>query len=87
MKDEHKEIIYFLYLRLCSPQRVAAMRGQTDRNIRKVRDVALRKLRKKVYFALSKQVERGYPYLTLQEREFLEAYQAKEGAEQHEEHF
>ena len=86
MKDDHKEILYFLYLRLFSPQRVAAMRGQTDRNIRKVRDVALRKLRKKVYFALSKQVERGYPYLTLQEREFLEAYQAKEGAEQHEEH-
>ena len=46
-KEEHREILFFLYLRLFLPQRVAAIRGQTDRNIRKVRDVAVRKLRKK----------------------------------------
>lgn len=83
MKDEHKEILYFLYLRLFSPQRVAALRGQTDRNIRKVRDVALRKLRKRVCAALSWRVENGYPCLTLQEREFLEKY----GEEDYEESF
>ena len=78
-KEEHKELIFFLYLRLFSPQRVAAIRGQTDRNIRKVRDVAIRKLRKKVYQALKKQAERDCSYLTKQEREFLSAYEAKEG--------
>lgn len=82
MKEEHKEIIYFLYLRLFSPQRIAALRGQTDRNIRKVRDTALRKLRKRVYQSLSWQAEHDYPYLTLQEQEFLEKYEA----EHHEEH-
>ena len=56
-KEEHRELLFFLYLRLFSPQRVAAIRGQTDRNIRKVRDVAVRKLRKKVYKALKEQAE------------------------------
>ena len=41
MKDEHKELLYFLGLKLLSPQEVAVLRDQTDRNIRKVRDVAI----------------------------------------------
>ena len=48
LKEEHKEIFYFLFLRQFSPQYVALMRGQTDRNIRKVRDTVLRKIRKKL---------------------------------------
>ena len=36
MKEDHKEIFFFLYLRQYSPQQLAALRGQTDRNIRKV---------------------------------------------------
>ena len=46
MKEEHKEIFFFLYLRQYSPRRLAAIRGQTDRNVRKVRDVILRKVRR-----------------------------------------
>ena len=80
MKDEHKEILYFLYLRQFTPQHVAEMRGQTDRNIRKVRNVALRKLRKKVYRALSDLAEKGSSHLTGQEREFMKNYEAKRGA-------
>lgn len=80
MKEDHKELLYFLYLRLLSPQRVAVLRGQTDRNVRKVRDVALRKLRKKVYLALAAQAERCRRSFTKQEREFLEAYGSKKGA-------
>ena len=76
MKEDHKELLFFLYLRLFSPQHVAALRGQTDRNVRKVRDVAIRKLRKKVYAALK---ARDSTYLTKQEREFLAEYEAKEG--------
>ena len=74
LKEEHRELLFFLYLRLYSPQRLATMRDQTDRNIRKVRDVALRKLRKRVYRDLDRLKKRGYPYFTQREREFLETF-------------
>ena len=76
MKDEHRELIFFLYLRLYSPQRLACARGQTDRNIRKVRDVALRKVRKRVYRELTLLKEKGFG-MTGQEREFLELFDEK----------
>lgn len=78
-KEDHRELLFFLYLRLFSPQRVAAIRGQTDRNIRKVRDVAVRKLRKKVYKALKEQAERGRTSFTKQERDFMHEYETTEG--------
>ncbi len=77
MKEDHRELLFFLYLRLFSPQRVAALRGQTDRNIRKVRDVAIRKLRKKVYQSLKALSDRGYTHFTRQEQEFLDVFEAK----------
>ena len=60
MKEEHKEIFYFLFLRQFSPQHVALMRGQTDRNIRKVRDTVLRKIHKKMAKQLHAMQENGY---------------------------
>ena len=78
MKEEHKELLYFLYLRYLTPQRVATLRSQTDRNIRKVRDVAIRKVRKKVYMELQRLVKKGYRP-SLQEREFCSEYQRTEG--------
>ena len=60
LKEEHKEIFYFLFLRQFSPQHMALMRGQTDRNVRKVRDTVLRKIHKKMYKQLSKMQENGY---------------------------
>ena len=60
MKEDHKEIFFFLYLQQYSPQQLAALRGQTDRNIRKVRDVLLRKIQKKVYNELKRLNEHGY---------------------------
>ena len=59
LKEEHKEILYFLYLRLYKPQELADLRGQTDRNIRKVRDVVLRKVRRKVYANEQTALENG----------------------------
>jgi hypothetical protein len=47
LKDVHKELLYYLVIRQYSCQRVACMREQTERNIRKVKDTILRKLRKK----------------------------------------
>jgi hypothetical protein len=74
LKEEHRELLFFLYLRLYSPQRLATMRDQTDRNIRKVRDVVLRKLRKRVYRDLDRLKKKGCPYITRRELEFLETF-------------
>ena len=60
LKEEHKEIFYFLFLRQFSPQYLAMMRGQTDRNIRKVRDTVLRKIHKKMYLQLTQMRKHGY---------------------------
>ena len=78
MKEDHKEIFFFLYLRQYSPQRLAAIRGQTDRNIRKVRDVLLRKVRKKVYNELKRLTKHGYTMSDM-ERDFYHRYEEKEG--------
>ena len=80
MKEEHKEIFFFLYLRQYTPQRLAATRGQTDRNIRKVRDVVLRKIRKKVYHELKRLSEYGYVMSDV-ERDFYDRYEETEGKE------
>ncbi len=78
MKEDHKEIFFFLYLRQYSPQQLAALRGQTDRNIRKVRDVLLRKIRKKVYNKLKRLNKHGYS-LSGMERDFYHRYEETEG--------
>ena len=74
LKEEHRELLFFLYLRLYSPQRLATVRDQTDRNIRKVRDVALRKLRKRVYRDLDRLKKNGYSGITQRELVFLETF-------------
>lgn len=74
LKEDHKELLFFLYLRLYSPQRLALIRDQTDRNIRKVRDVALRKLRKRIYRDLERLKENGYSGITQRELVFLETF-------------
>ena len=78
MKEDHKEVFFFLYLRRYSPQRLAALRGQTDRNIRKVRDVLLRKVRKEVFHKLKKLSEHGY-VMNDMERDFYHRYAETEG--------
>ena len=77
LKEEHKEIFYFLFLRQFSPQYVALMRGQTDRNIRKVRDTVLRKIRKKMNRQLLKMAEDGCR-LGEREMQFLFNYRSNE---------
>ena len=78
MREDHKEIFFFLYLRQYSPQRLAAIRGQTDRNIRKVRDVLLRKMRKMVYRELKRLNKCGY-VMSDMERNFYQRYEETEG--------
>ena len=49
LSEEHKEVLYFLSLRLYSTTRLAAVRGQSDRNIRKLRKTIHKKLQRQMY--------------------------------------
>ena len=74
LKMDHKELLYYLSLHLYSTTRLAAIRGQSDRNIRKVRDTYTRKLQKKLYRHLIQKRNNGGA-LTLREKEFISLYE------------
>ena len=71
LSEEHKEVLYFLSLRLYSTTQLAAIRGQSDHNIRKLRKTIRKKLQRQMYDHLCSKPENG---LTLRERRFLEEY-------------
>lgn len=75
LKEEHKEVLYFLSLRLYSTTKLAEIRGQSDRNIRKVRDTYTRKLQRQLYDHLCKKQEQEQS-LSLREKEFMTLYTA-----------
>ena len=74
MKEEHKELLFFMGIHGFSPQRMAGIRNQTDRNVRKVRDVMYGKLRKKLYRSLTAMIERGYQPTEMELR-FIRRYE------------
>ncbi len=71
MKDDYKEILFYAAVRRYSAARIASIRGQTDRNIRKVRDTLLKGLRKKLRKRLAEREKQGLP-LTTTQRAFLQ---------------
>jgi hypothetical protein len=73
LKDLHKEVLYYSAIRQYSNQRIARIRCQTDRNILKVKNTILKKLRKKLYLALCERQEMKLP-LSQREKEFLDKY-------------
>ena len=75
LSEEHKEVLYFLSLRLYSTTRLAAVRGQSDRNIRKLRNTIRKKLQKRLYAHLCRMQDEGKS-LTLRARQFMEEYAA-----------
>lgn len=70
LSEDHKLLLFLWALRQYSSIRIAAIRGQSDRNIRKVRNTMLKKIRKKLLAALTEKVQAQQP-LTLLEKEFL----------------
>lgn len=70
LDENHKELLFLCAVRLFSSTRIAAIRGQSDRNIRKVRATMLKKLRKKLLAALLDKHGKQQP-MTLLEKEFL----------------
>ena len=73
LSEEHKEVLYFLSLRLYSATKLAALRGQSDRNIRKLRLTIHKKLQRAFYQHLQEKQESGGS-LTLREQEFFRVF-------------
>ena len=75
LKDNHKELIYFLYLRDFTTNKLAALRNQSDRNIRGVRSTILGQIEKKVLMILVDRQIEAFPFtngnLTMEELDFL----------------
>ena len=68
-------MLYYLFVKQYSTTRLAAIRGQSDRNIRKLRMTIQKKLQRRMYEHLSEKLENDHG-LTLREREFMEEYEA-----------
>ena len=60
LKPEHKEVMHFLIVRKYSTAQLACVRGQTDRNIRKVYHTALWKVRKQLI--RSRRIKEDYDF-------------------------
>lgn len=61
LSEDHKELLFLSTVRLFSSTRIAAIRNQTDRNIRKVRATMLKKIRKKLLPALMEKAKKQQP--------------------------
>ena len=68
LSDDHKYLLFLCAVRQLSSSKIAEIKGQTDRNIRKVRSTILKRIRKKLLPALT---EKAQKQLTLLEKEFL----------------
>ena len=68
LSDDHKFLLFLCAVRQLSSSKIAEIKGQTDRNIRKVRSTMLKRIRKKLLAALN---EKAQKQLTLLEKEFL----------------
>lgn len=74
LSDIQKETLYFLSLQFVSTAQLACMRGQSDRNIRKLRDTYTRKLQRQLYIYLKEKKTAGQS-LSSREKEFLILYE------------
>ena len=70
LNEDQKFLLFLWALRQYSSPRIATIKGQSDRNIRKVRNTMLKKIRKKLLAALTEKVQKQQP-LTLLKKEFL----------------
>ena len=70
LKEDHKELLFLWAVRLFSSARIADIRQQSDRNIRKVRNTMMKKIQKKLLDALLDKAAKQLP-MTLVEKAFL----------------
>ena len=74
LKDDHKELIYFLYLRDFTTSQLTTLRNQSDRNIRGVRSTILGQIEKKVLMILADRQDEDFPF-TIEELDFLSRHE------------
>ena len=70
LPDDRKELLFLYAIEHWSTMKIAAWRKQTDRNIRKIRNTSLRRIRKKILPILMRMEAQGKS-LTAWERNFL----------------
>lgn len=70
LSDDYKLLLFLCAVRQLSSAKIAKIKGQSDRNIRKVRSTMLKRIRKKLILALTEKAQKQQP-LTLLEKEFL----------------
>ena len=70
LNEDHKFLLFLWALRQYSSTRIAAIKGQSDRNIRKMRGTMLKKTRKKLLAGLLDKHGKQRP-MSLLEKEFL----------------
>lgn len=70
LKEDYKELLFLWAVRLFSSARIADIRQQSDRNIRKVRNTMMKKIQKKLLDALLDKAAKQLP-MTLAEKAFL----------------
>lgn len=75
LKDVQKELLYQLTIRGYSCQLIASFRNQTDRNVRKIRDTMLKKIRKSFVQALQQRTD-NHVSLTKAEQIFYDTYKS-----------
>lgn len=73
LSENHREILYFSAIRLYSSARLAALRKQTGRNIRKTRVLMLKKIYEKLIQRLVQRAGSGLP-VTLAMLDFLKTH-------------
>ena len=78
LDEKQKEILYYLAIRLWTPQQIAAMRGQTDRNIRKVYGKMIDSMQQEIFPHLYRRY-RLYWKLTVTQVAFVESHIEKHG--------
>ncbi len=71
LPPEQKEILYYIAVKGYSTSKIACIRGQTDRNIRKVRNTLFKKIRKQMYEYL---IDNKQHIMTEREKRFVENY-------------
>ena len=71
LNEEQKFLLFLYAVRQYNSAKIAAIKGQSDRNIRKVRGTMLKRIRKKLLAELDEKVHKQQS-LTLIEKRFLE---------------
>lgn len=71
LNEEQKFLLFLYAIRQYSSTKIATIKGQSDRNIRKVKGTMLKRIRKKLLAELDEKVRKQQP-LTLLEKRFLE---------------